>query len=409
MIKQVHKDRMNTLINFLEKNNNGEKIILKRKEIADIVGVSEGDSLKMIFKILNEYPEIYSDRISYEKVGKENHFRVISDNITNKDTIWEIDNVLELGKNRFLTKLSAAKINELWNEGIITYNPNIQRGTKIVNGEEKAICSDKNIKEIANEIIKKNYCTDTIIINVSNCILDFNSQKLSILYDKNSEINVLDGQHRIKAIRLAEELSDDVDLKNLYFPIQIENLKVEKAQVAFSQFTKGLKISTTRSEFFNNANPINTFIKETISKSAYNGCVEVVKDSIKGTGKLVSFGTLVNAFKENFTEDNLSIELSNFLVTYLGKLKKEIERLVNSDSIVSENIMYYGYITLARRLYENQIYDYDLDKIFNQLEFEKSSSLWKGKILLQGKRGFIITNKKDTRKYVSNVFENIEI
>lgn len=72
-INKVHIDRFSKLINYIKKCESKE-ILLKRKEVADIVGVSEGDSLKMTFKILTEYPELYSEHFLFKKEGRNNIF-----------------------------------------------------------------------------------------------------------------------------------------------------------------------------------------------------------------------------------------------------------------------------------------------------------------------------------------------
>lgn len=421
-VKELHVKRLGTLIKFIEKSVKGnEPLALKRSEIADIVGVSEGDSLKAIFKMLNENPELYCDKITYAKEGKTNVFKVAENNIFSsvQDALVTLENVIPCGEGKYITVLPASKINTLWTEQIISYNPNIQRGSKTSIEKDgstvtKDVCSEKNIKEIALKMIARKYFTDAIIINASNCELSFLNGELSIWKtNNNSEINVLDGQHRVKGIRLAEEISTienlPCDLDNLFFPIQIETLTVESAQSAFSQFTKGLKISTTRSEYFNNADKQNVFLKDIIKSSKYNDQVEVVKDSIKNTDKLVSFGTLTTAFKENFSEKDLNDGLKSYLIKYFDILYDFISESNEPNSMLKENISYYGYISLIKKMYSKNI---DLNteyvqKVLSSVDYSKNSNLWFGKVLLKGQRGLSITNKKDTRKYISNVFEQL--
>lgn len=73
-MNNLHVKRFNKLINYIEQQTD-VNIELRRKDIANIVGVSEGDSLKQIFKILNNQPEIYNDHFNYIKEGKKNIFK----------------------------------------------------------------------------------------------------------------------------------------------------------------------------------------------------------------------------------------------------------------------------------------------------------------------------------------------
>lgn len=432
VIKEIHLKRLETLVKFIEQKATEGNIVLKRKEVAEVVGVSEGDSLKAVFKLLNENPELYSERITYEKEGRENIFGIAEQNlfICNQSVGLDFNNVLKSpNEDKYLTYLSATKLSELWDEQIITYNPETQRGRrekvdKSGNVIEEDVCSKKNIEEIALRICNGNYCTDTIVLNASNCILTYNStdQNLTLQKDEQSEFNILDGQHRIKSIRLAIEIIPDLiengtipkdripNLDELYFPVQIETLTIELAQNAFSQFTKGLKISTTRSEYLDNTSETNTFLKDVISHSNYNGKVEIIKDSIKNTDKLVSFGTLTNAFKESFKEEDIDTSLRSYLIKYFNILEDIISSSENNeDTMLKENITYYGYLAMAKKLYNKEI---SLDKnviknLLSKVDFNKESETWFGKVLLQGKRGLSITNKKDTRKYVAQVFSDL--
>lgn len=78
-MKEIHLNRFNKLINYIE-NKPEVCFTLKRKEIADIVGVSEGDSLKMIFKLLENNKDLFLQKFNYEKVQKTHNFTRIKKN-----------------------------------------------------------------------------------------------------------------------------------------------------------------------------------------------------------------------------------------------------------------------------------------------------------------------------------------
>lgn len=76
-MKEVHISRFERLVEFIDKKE--EKTFeLKRMEIAKIVGVSEGDSLKKIFLILEENKDIYSEKFIYKKENRKHFFEKIT-------------------------------------------------------------------------------------------------------------------------------------------------------------------------------------------------------------------------------------------------------------------------------------------------------------------------------------------
>lgn len=415
-MKQVHFDRLNILINYIEQKATEEGLLLKRRDILEIIGISEGDSAKAIFRILNNMPESYSNKIIYEKRDKQYYFNIAGERTTSNNVSFTLENVIQAGNiNKYITILSGQQLVDLWKQQFVTYNPCIQRGLKTEidkdgNVIEKHICSEKNIKEIAEKIISGNYFTDTIILNISDCGIVFDRFKWSFTIEKtsrDSECNVLDGQHRLKGLLLAEELIKErkltFNLSELYFPIQIECLNIPSAQNAFSQFAKGLKISTTRTEYFNNIDEHNVFLKDVIEKSVFDGKVETVKDNTKNTDKLVSFGTLINAFKENFSIEELNDDLKDYMIKFFNKLYETLPKEKSND-MKHENITYYGYLGVAKEIYNKDKDVSILSKIISSTDFNKESKLWCGTVLLQGKKGLNITNKKDTRSYVKNLF-----
>lgn len=426
-IKPVMRERIGILIKFIEqKVSIGETLTLKRRDIAEIVGVSEGDSLKAIIKILKEYPEEYDQKITLDIQKDKNvtlyTFGIADANVfvaaTSQSSITISPVIVKNGK--IVGLITGRELVTLWKEQGITYNPIIQRGTKQVkkNGviEEVAVCSEMNIIEIANKMASNDYCCDTITLNISNCEYSIVGKELIInKTSKDSEVNVLDGQHRNKGLLLVDQMiqeGKDVEcnLEDMVFPLQIETLEIEKAQNAFSQFTKGLKISTTRREFFDNNNPYTIFAKDLVVKSRYADKVETVKDNIKSTDKLVSFGNITNGLKNILKIEQLTDDLKDYMIQFLNILEGIMERTPNDkNSMLKENITYYGYFAMATKMFNKNIplSEERVSNLIKSIDMNKGSDLWLGKVTLQGKTGLNVTNKKDTRKYVSNLFASL--
>ena len=185
---------------------------------------------------------------------------------------------------------------------------------------------------------------------------------------KNGEINILDGQHRLHSINMVKELTEsgeitDTDLENLLFPVQIENMDITEAQDAFSQFARGLRIGSTRAEFFNNKDIENILIKEVMQESVLKDKVETIRNNILKSDKrkVVTFATLINAFKMSFpkieNKDEYQ-EVKKFLIEFFNELFRIIPELTDYDkrvqsrdtSLIAENFAFYGYMRIANHL-----------------------------------------------------------
>lgn len=422
-LTDVHRERLGILINYLQqKLSFGETMELKRSKINEIIGITEGDSAKVIFYMLKECPNEYSDKITYTYNAEKNThvFGIADTNVFTAATshsIAEFKNVINTN-GKMICLLSAEQLVNLWITQTITYNPDLQRGKKEVKKggkiEEQDICSETNIKEIAELMAQGRYVTDTIILNIMNCNVYFKDNILSIeKLNKNSEFNILDGQHRVKACLLFKEMiakkETEHSLAEYMFPIQIEQMPLEQAQSAFSQFTKGLKITTTRKEFLDNNSPYTEFLKSAFfdEDSFYKNKVEIVKDKLSGTNKFVSFGTLASALKQEVKETELNSDLCNYFKQFFNLLGEQINKIDSAFAgLIRNNLAYYGYIGVVKSMFDKKTpkteFTTIIHKLLSKLQNE-DSSLWVGKVLIEGKRGYKIVNKKDTRMYMANI------
>lgn len=427
-LNEIHYKRFEILIDYVSKHDNGEGLLLKRKDVLNIIGINEGDSAKAIFKIINDLPDNYKDQLLIQDEGRQKrYFYIGNPKAKQEENILTLSNVLSIGKNRYLTIMSAQQIGDLWERQVISYNPLIQRGEReIINKDgtvsKEPIYSKSNVKQIAEKIMDGTYHTDTIVLN----ILKTGKEQLifqdGTLTMKNGEINILDGQHRLHSINMVKELIEsgevtDTDLESLIFPVQIENMDITEAQDAFSQFARGLKISSTRAEFFNNKDIENILIKEVIQECVLSDKVETVKNSILKSDrkKVVTFATLINGFKMSFPKiENKEEyhEIKKFLIEFLNELFRIIPELTDYDkrvqsrdtSLIAENFAFYGYMKIANYLLKKPDWTKLLPAI-NNINFSKDSSPWYGKVTRKGKKGYSITNNADTRNYFTKRIE----
>ncbi len=338
-------------------------------------------------------------------------------------------NVSQIGEREYQTVIDGQELAEMWKDGVITYNPEIQRGTKVKRGKdntetEVAVYSKANVKKIYESMLSGQYFTDMITLN----ILADGNEKIELddegNLNVNGEINISDGQHRIRALAMILESNDKgntvFDLTELKFPIKITHYDVQTAQQQFHQFSQGLKISSSRAEYFNQAGLANIVVRELMKNSDLAGRVEVVRNSIpkKDEKHIVTFATLVNAIQlvyEDLETRVQAVELSKYLAEFFNELINLIPELHNYEkraqsketSLIGENFMFYGYVAISKVLRDKENWKEYLCLI-NGLDLLKSSKIWYGEVIKGGKeRGYSIINTSESRQKFINKIERM--
>jgi len=338
-------------------------------------------------------------------------------------------NVSEIGEKEYQTVIDGQELAQMWRDGIITYNPEIQRGTKVKRGKdntetEVAVYSKANVKKIYASMLSGQYFTDMITLN----ILADGNEKIELddegNLNVNGEINISDGQHRIRALATILESNDKgntaFDLTELKFPVKITHYDVQTAQQQFHQFSLGLKISSSRAEYFNQTGLANIIVRELMKNSDLAGRVEVVRNSIpkKDERHIVTFATLVNAidlvYKDLETRVQ-AMELAKYLSEFFNELINLIPELHNYEkraqsketSLIGENFMFYGYVAISKVLRDKENWKEYLPLI-NKLDLLKSSKVWYAEIIKGGKeRGYSIINTSESRQKFINKIERM--
>lgn len=332
-------------------------------------------------------------------------------------------NVVDLGNNNYLTYLNAEEIGRMWEKEELCYYVPTQRGIKFrkVNNKikEDVIVKQSNINEMQNLILKGELGTTQLTLNVLNSdkvLLNYNKDKKE-LFVKGS-IALLDGMHRVKscykAYKASQILGDKELIKNVnntIFPILITHYEDSKAKIVFSQMSKGLKISKSLAESFDSTKASNRIISRLNENSVLKGLVEVRKNSINKNdmNHIVTFNTLKIAMDEFFPaikDTNEEQEIYMFLSSFFNELfnlfpfmKNEEERvLIREESLECENVMFYGYISIASDLYlkrKSSKWKEEL-KALEKINFDKSNEIWDC-IIKEGKESYITINTKSSR------------
>lgn len=345
---------------------------------------------------------------------------------------WTIDNVVPTVRNgemkKYNTSISAGDLAELYNEGTIIYEGNIQRGTKLnAKGKEIPIASAKKIREIYQAALREELHGGTIVLNY---LKEHDNDGEPLKYDMENHtlsgkfsLLILDGQHRIKACeRWLKEfrkkknqgmISDPYEYE---FPVTIENLSEEDMKKCFAEYAlMQKKISKTRAEFLNVGDFTNHVIRYINQHSEIKGRIECTTTSIRGKNpNVVTFSTLSQAIKYNnfnirtkeeaqelgrYLSDFIDI-LVNVFPQHLGNVDPKERNELKQEWLVGEALTFYGYMRIAKDLYSE----------YNTKKFKEKIKLLDSKVKINGEEYSFLSKSnpiwknifRDNNKIINN-------
>ena len=358
-------------------------------------------------------------------------------------TNWELQDVSVLMKNsepsKYMTSLSAYELADMEENYLLRYNPNTQRGLRIVRGEEKPITNITKIRQIYNEMSKYSLNGGTITLNYLQT--DEEKDNPTIKYDSDNRVlfgekslDILDGMHRIQSCRLWKKNWDKSKKKvmpdpNLYrYNVVIEVLDEFQASNLFAEYSlMPTKISKTRSEFLNVKSFSNTIIRNLMNdpNSILLDKIETISTGLKGKNdKIATFSTLSSAIDQNFSPLNReqANDISKFLIKafnqigefwpqHFGSVDYQTRQALRKESMVIEPLMFYGWISLFAKIYDRQDWRDILYKLKDDIEVNgwkgnitsKSNPMWESIFRTKGQDKLIINNSS-TQKTISKLF-----
>ena len=370
---------------------------------------------------------------------------MIKDNIIeniNENTVENMIllNVEKLNDEEYALVLSGYDLANMWDESKISFFGDIQRGVKpkkSKSGEIKyvPICSDKNIKEITNLIINNKFYTSQLTITViktGNEHIEYNNKERSLSITGTPLI--LDGNHRIrslsKVMSYAKVSGDDKlmsQLKELKFPVKITHYDTTTAKIVFNQFSKGLKISTSKAESFDMTKASNRIVDKLNKQSVLKDMIDTNKTVISKSDEqhIYTFASVNEAIKNSFgviqneKEEN---EIYEFLALFFKELTAMFPEMMNYElrtvskeySLICENMMIYGYLALAENLYLKRYSNKWREefKFIEKMDFDKESEVWQPIVRVHDDKISLVNNKQTRsimRKIIKEEFYKVQM
>lgn len=355
--------------------------------------------------------------------------------------VLDVTPVKQFGEIQYYTaQITVGELAKLHDK--ITYDGEAQRGK--VNG--KPLIDHKHVNDIYTafmngENIKGHLTWNMRSVNgKSNFEYDEKSKELFI--KDNQLITIPDSAHRHSALQLVAENTDDKLMLDSQFTVDIYNISKEEEKELFYTVNGKIKAPHKNRILYLSNELTSKLLRDVIENSNLKGKIECVKRNANGNGKLTKFSTLYDSLfdktsgvfnKDVITNDTYE-EYKNWLIGFYNELlttredfsvyKYEEKLTSKQESMLLEEISWWGYAYLAKKLKGDRKWKCNLNKKMNKpvkvnggapVHFmDKSLPIWHmtvikpkyNHITKQSEPGTTVINSNTTRGTLIKVFEN---
>ncbi|PGY04993.1 DNA sulfur modification protein DndB [Bacillus sp. AFS031507] len=372
-----------------------------------------------------ENPKIKPSLYFTSREIKEIKTNFVGYNTNSIEFPYTFKNVLKGTEDDFILYIKASEIKILFENGLLQYNSETQREMRQSQKKEsdeiietpKII--EKSIIEM-EELINKGEMISTIITlnarlgstdDESGEELLYTEDNMTLTVTKGTLLDVLDGFHRINAIVRALRKDPSLDAM---FKLNILHLGKSIAQQYFKQLNTTNPVGKGQLKKLGEARQADFIAKQLQYNSELKNKVAASDSIAPYSNFLVTFKTLSDAIDEVFkVEDKrTALNIAKYLIEFINELffafpnefLSEVA-VVRKNSLINTNSMFYGFITLARRMKDESIQMNKLPEIIGCIDFSRQNTVWEEyDILNQSKR-----ISKSTKKQIYKFFNDIDL
>jgi hypothetical protein len=334
-----------------------------------------------------------------------------------------LSNTTIVGNSAFMVTMDIQTINRLLDNNLLNYNFEVQREAKFIKRKDKVVIEPtlhmSNVKEISEHLLEGTLVPTVLVFNAatrtaeSGTELVYDPKNLQLSITKGTRLDILDGYHRCKASQNALQANPDL---NFNFAVMITNYNTKKAQQFQAQIAKASQISKTRIQELEANRLSDTVVQQLKDESDLKGRISQTNRIHSLNKELVTYNVLSDTIDEEFKMETRAdaadvgdylVEYFNFLISFhQDEFINNIEN-TRKDSLINDNNMFIGYITLARKMFEKGIKPKDVKKYIKDFNFSRDNKLWQSVGILDDNGNLNETNK--VRKAIRQLFENIDV
>lgn len=299
-----------------------------------------------------------------------------------------IPDVIKLDTDEsYVTKISIQRLAEIYHSGFIDYDFDAQRSPKYRKKQgqllEVADVNLTSVKEICDHILNGTYLPDTITLNAYSdsedaIIYDDTTRQLSI----HAVTTILDGFHRLQGIVRALSIQPAIDMD---VQLAIKSYAKEKAKNYFGQINTINRVDQARLKELKLAQYADSIVHalRTRTDSDFRGRITSGMTVSKVAGHLTTSMILSNAIDMNFEIKSKMEEkmLTQYLIDFFNHLFGLFPEpfLLHPDqyranSYMNHAVMFYGYVTLARRFKEEDVNLMNIQPVIESINFSRQQS-----------------------------------
>lgn len=367
------------------------------EEILEII--NDDRELVILCKQLNYYGEpIGAGHINLEEYFTDAEIHSIrnydaSTFNTNLELPYTFEDVLQISNDSYIVPLKIQEIKGLYESQVLFYDYDIQRELTFVkrkNGEvrKKPTLYKQNVKEISTALLKNELKPTTLIWNANKGSseldneLQYDPKRVQLTVTKGTELAIMDGYHRLNGLIMA--LEKDPNL-NFVFPVMITNYSKSDAQKFQSQIAKATPISRNRQVQLERENLATDVVTNLDSPECeLENRIEMGNFLGDNSEAVVRYTELVEAVENNFViRSKRDVKkVSDYLTEFFNEfINIYIDEFTNypaskSYSLVTNRLLFYGYVALAAEMLNKNVDVKKLEKILNKVDFNKNDNKW---------------------------------
>lgn len=423
------------------------KIRNKRKIVSDLkdqmvhhgIGVAETQHIINQKKPLNEFSIsvlcLLSDKLYHlTKIETSNPQNYFSEQEIKQCQTFEVsiheerislphtfENVTFVRDANFSTTITAQEIKQLMESKLLTYNFETQREARVERDNNDQIVlkpktNPRSVSEIADLLKTGDLETTTITINALTNTSDtgeeivYDHKNKSLTITKGTQLNILDGYHRISGILLALQSDETLDA---VFDLKILNYSTRRAIKYFNQINKVNPISESRLKETNLTSMATVSFEELKDKCEFlNGKISSSEKIFTSVDQLVSSKVLIEAIDDHFNPTNRieALQTGQYLakffdflfMTYPKAFVSEINQ-VRKKSIINANFMFDGYVLFAKYLYAAGINIQSTKDILDKVDFDRQNEIWVKHGIVDESGNITANPKRKIRNFINEL------
>jgi hypothetical protein len=333
-----------------------------------------------------------------------------------------LSNVTVVGNGAYMATVDIQTIDKLLSNGLLDYNYDLQREatyrrTKNEIKKEPTLVMS-NVKEISSHLLEGTLVPTVLVWNAAvrssstGTELVYNSNTLELTIEKDTALFIVDGWHRCKASQNALQMNPELHFN---FAVLITNYSTRKAQTYQAQLARATPISKVRVQELEANRLSDTVVQQLKDESDLKGRISQTNRIHSLNKELVTYNVLSDSIDEQFKMEtradaaDVGDYLTEFFNILIGEYSKEFLTNIEETrktSLINDNNMFIGYITLARRMFESDIKARDIRKIIKNIDFDRNNPTWVG-LIIDESGNLLETNK--VRKNIRSYFEDLEL